>query len=136
MTTLQLKTEIKIDLNEILGGVSKLDTVEIERLLTEIGLILAQRKSSSLPKRESELLRKIGQAVPEHIQKRYDELQNKLMDEEITSQEHQELLALIEMVENADGERLKHLLELAQLRHVTLDELMFQLSIHHPPAYV
>ncbi|VAW31372.1 hypothetical protein MNBD_CHLOROFLEXI01-1525 [hydrothermal vent metagenome] len=99
-------------------------------------MILAHRKVASLTKRESELLQKIGAGLSDEVQNRYDALQKKLLAEQITADEHQELLSLIEIVENSDAERLKNLIELSQLRQVTLDELLSQLGIHHPPAYV
>ncbi len=136
MTTVQLKSEIHIDLDEFVGGVSQLDTPEIEHLLTEISLVLAQRKVSSLPARESELLQRIGGGLPDDVQQRYDMLQQKLLAAEITPGEHQEFLELIDVVEQADAERLSHLIELAQLRQVSLDKLMDQLGVYPPPAYV
>lgn len=135
MTTVQLKSEVNIDVKDLIGGVSELDTRDIEHILAEIGMILAQRKASSLPKRETELLQKIGAGIAEVIQSRYDVLQTKLLAEQITPDEHRELLDLIEIVEAADAERLRYLIELAQLRKVSLDELLSQLGIHHPPAY-
>ncbi len=42
---------------------------------------------------------------------------------------------LIDQIELADAKRVEHLIELAQLRNLSLDELMNQLSIHHPPAH-
>lgn len=133
MTTVQVKSNISID--ELLGGVSQLDTIEIEGLLSEISLLLAHRKSPSLPVTESALLQNIGKGLPDDIQIRYDELQRKLLAEQITTEEHQELLELIEIIENNDAERLRSLIELSQLRKVNLDELMIQLGIHHPPIY-
>ncbi|MCY7391468.1 MAG: hypothetical protein LH647_08220 [Leptolyngbyaceae cyanobacterium CAN_BIN12] len=53
--------------------------------------------------------------------------------ETLTLENHEELLTLINVVEQADGDRLQHLIELAQLRQVPLRELMHQLGIH-PPA--
>ncbi len=67
------------------------------------------------------------------MQRRYDQLNTKLHEEQLTSEEHQELLALIDPVELADAERLKHLIELAQLRGVSLDTLMDELGIHQVP---
>ena len=99
-------------------------------------MILAQRKVSSLPARESYLLQKIGEGLSDDVQNRYDELQKKLLAEQLLPNEYQELLNLIDIVENVDAERLKHLIELAQLRRLTLDELTHQLGIHPPPAYV
>lgn len=136
MTTLQLTSEIHIDINDLIGGIPQLDTLEIERLLSETSMILAQRKVSNLPARESYLLQKIGEGLSDDVQNRYDELQKKLLAEQLSPDEHQELLNLIDVVENADAERLKHLIELAQLRRLSLDELIRQLGIHPPPAYV
>lgn len=135
MATVQLKSQVYIDIKELIGGVSKLDTHEIEHFLAEISMVLAQRKVSNLPERESGLLRKIGEGLPHDIQSQYDALQKKLLTNEITSKEHQELLELIETVESADAKRLENLIELSQLRQVSLDQLMSQLGIHHPPAY-
>lgn len=136
MATVQLKSEVNIEVEELIGGVSQLDTIEIEHLLSEISMILAQRKAESLPNRESVLLRLIGEGLPENLQSRYDLLQQKLLAEQMTPEENQELLGLIDIVEAADAERLKHLIELSQLRQVTLDELMIQLGIQPPPAHV
>jgi len=55
--------------------------------------------------------------------------------ETLTTEEHQELLALIDRIEQADAERVQTLAELARLRHVTVTALMAQLGIRRP-AYV
>lgn len=136
MSTIQLKSEITVDTNEFLGGISQLGVSEIERFLAEVGIILARLKAPSLPTQESTLLRKIGQGLSGTIQKRYDILQGKLLAEEINAEEHQELLGLIDRVEKADADRLQSLIELSQLRQVSLDTVMNQLGIQQPPAYV
>ncbi|ELS33236.1 MULTISPECIES: hypothetical protein [Pseudanabaena] len=48
----------------------------------------------------------------------------------ITPEEHQDLLQLIDMVELADGDRLQNLIQLSQLRNISLAELMKQLQIY------
>lgn len=136
MTTVQLKSEIKIEINELIGGVAQLETQEIEQLLSTLSLMLAQRKVPSLPARESTLLQKIGEGLPDNIQHRYDDLQRKLLAAQLTDDEHEELLNLIDIAEQADADRLQALIELAQLRAVTLDQVINQLGIHPPPAYV
>ncbi len=128
MATVQVKSNIHIDTQELLGGVAQLETPEIEHLLSAIGQILAQRKAGSLPNRESQLLQNINHSLPPTTQKRYNNLQEKLLAEQITPPEHQELLALIDEVEEADAVRLSYLLELAQLRQVSLDELLLTLE--------
>jgi len=50
---------------------------------------------------EAELLEKIKQGIPKTVQKRYDELTEKLHEETISREEHQELLGLVDQVELA-----------------------------------
>lgn len=135
MATVQVKSEISVELDEVLDGVAELDTPELERFLSQVSILLARRKAPSLPEREAELLRKINQGLPTALQQRYDELNAKVRANTITSSEHRELLQLVDQIELADAERMQHLIELAQLRALSVDELMNQLGIHHPPAH-
>lgn len=61
--------------------------------------------------------------------KRYYQLQELLQKEIITSEEHQELLCLNDLIETKNVERLELLIRLAQLRGVSLDMLMKDLEI-------
>lgn len=136
VTTIQVKSEVKIDIEQLMDGVAQLDTPALENLLSQVSLVLAQRKAPRLPKQESILLQQINAGASDMIQKRYTELQTKLHHETISADEHQELLALIDKIELVDATRLQALLELAQLRQVSLQELMRQLGIHPPqPIY-
>jgi len=136
MPTLQVTSEINIDLEQVLDGMAKLDTPEIEQFLSQANILLAKRKAPSLSEQEAELLEKINRGLPAKIQKRYDELTARLRLETIEPDEHQELLKLIDRIELAAAERLKHLIELAGLRQVSLDTLMKQLGIQPPPVHV
>ncbi len=133
MPKVQVISQINIDLNEVLNGIAQLDIPELEQFVSQVSRLLARRKAPSLPQREAELLQEINRGLPLAVQRRYDELNTKLHEEQLTSEEHQELLALIDPVELADAERLKHLIELAQLRGVSLDTLMDELGIHQVP---
>lgn len=136
MATVQVTSKINIELDKVLGGVAKLDTPELGRFLSQVSILLARRKAPSLPEREAELLQKINQGLPTAFQQRYDGLTTKLQADTITSAEYQELLQLIDQIELADAERMQHLIELAQLRNLSLDGLMNQLGIHHPADIV
>lgn len=131
MATVQIKSDVGVE--QLLEGVSQLETVELEQFLTQASLLLAQRNEVALPRTESDLLKKINQGLPIDIQQRYDDLRAKLRREELSSAEHKELLELVDVVEQASVERLQHLMALSQLRQVSLDELLQQLDIH-PPA--
>ena len=134
MPTVQVKSNVELGLDEILTGISQLDTPDLEQFLEQVSRLLARRKAQSLSKREAELLLRINQGVEAQKAKRYKELMDNLNEERITSLEHQELLGLIEYIEAKDGERLEALIELAGLRELTLNELMDQLGLTPLPG--
>ena len=100
----------QIELDQLLNGVAQLETTDLERFAEQVNLILAQRKVPSLPQPEAELLQQINRGLPETTQHRYNELRAKLYTETITPEEHQELLALVDIAEHADADRLQHLI--------------------------
>jgi hypothetical protein len=132
MTTVQVVSKIDIDLNELLDGVAKLDTPELERFVYEVGGVLARRRAVSLPVREAELLRAVNQGTPPAVRRRVHDLSAKLEDETLSPDEHTELLGMVDLIEQADAERLASLIELAQLRGESLDALMDRLGIRPP----
>jgi hypothetical protein len=114
MPKVQVVSEMNLD--QVLNGVAQLDTETLEEFLQQV----------------SHLLARISHPLPPAIQARYRELNAKLHDEIITEAEHQEFLRLVDEVELADARRLQRLIELAQLRGVSLDTLMEQLGLRVP----
>ena len=129
MPKVQVTSQIEIDLDEVVHGLAQLGTRELEQFADKVMALQAQRRAPSLPKDETELLQQINCGLPADIRQRYDALNAKLHDETITSEEHAELLTLIDRLELADAERLQRLIALAQLRSVSVDTLMEQLGI-------
>jgi uncharacterized protein YkwD len=98
---------------------------------------LVRQKLADPTSQEAILLQKITQgSLSADTQQRYNKLRAKLQSDTLTSEEHAELLALVDVVEQADAERLQHLIALSKLRNVTLPELMQQLNLQAPPVYV
>ncbi len=129
MPRVELQPTIEIDLEDILAGIARLEISELEKFTDRVMDLRASRRAPRLPKNESDLLQKINQGVPRKVRRRYEELNEKLHDEVITPQEHQEFLDLVEQIKLSDAERLHCLIELAQIRHITVDTLMEQLGI-------
>ena len=129
MPKVQFMSQIELDVDELLQGVARLGSRELEQFADRVQALRAHRRAPSLPKREAELLQLINRGLPTEVRQRYDALNDKLHAETITDEEHQELLGLIEQVKQADAERLRNLVELAQLRQLSLDELMDQLGL-------
>lgn len=121
-----------IDTNMMLSGLSELDVPALERFLAEAAILLARKKATSLPETEAKLLNTINNSLPELTRIRYRALRKKQQAKELTSAERIELLSLVEVVENADVQRLKAMVELARIRNVSLDTLAAQLGHSSP----
>jgi hypothetical protein len=107
----------------------------IHTLTPEEQELVRQRLAIAPTSRELVLLQQINQPVPSATQTRYNLLRNKLHAETLSTEEHHELLTLTDTIEQAEGDRLQNLLELAELRQVSLPELMQQLNLQPPPVY-
>jgi len=123
-----------MSIEELLDSAAQLDTPELEHFVSEVLALQAKRRAPHLSRDEAALLQKINQGLPPDVQQRYDELMAKLSEETITPNEHQELLAQIDKIEEADAERVQALAELAELRNVSITTLMDELGIH-PPSH-
>lgn len=132
MPTVQVTSRVEIDFEEVLQGMARLQMQDLERFVDRVIALQAQRRAPSLSRRETELLQKINQGLPAEVRQRYEELNDKLHEETILPEEHEELLQLVEQVELADAERLQHLIELARIRNISVEELMSQLDIRRP----
>lgn len=121
-------------IDTLLKAAAQLDASELERFISELLALRARRSISDLSREESVLLQQINKGLPPDVQQRYDTLRNKLSEETIAPDEHQELIALNDQIEEADAERVKALTDLAQLRNISITELMDELGIL-PPSY-
>lgn len=135
MASESINSPVSIDLQAILDGIARLDIDTLESFAERVNTIVAQKKSAHLPKREAELIRKINEGLPDEIQRRYRILLSKAQEETLTEEEHEEMLELVPVVESKDAERLEYLVELAQIRGSSVDEVMKQLGIT-PPSHV
>lgn len=129
MPRVELQPTIEVDLEDILAGIARLDMDELERFTDRVMDLRASRRAPRLSKAESDLLRKINQGVSSEMWQRYESLNQKLLEETISPEEHQEFLRLVEQIELSDSERLFHLIELSRIRGVSVDSLMEQLGI-------
>lgn len=129
MPTVQVVSEVKLDLHTVLDGVAQLELSELERFASDVNSLVARRKAPSLSRREARLLQQVNQGISADDWQRYTALNSQLLDETLSQEEHDELLRLVDAIEQADAERLAALIELAQLRDTTLDALMDQLGI-------
>ena len=132
MATLRVETELPFD--NLLKAVEQLSLTDLEQLMNQVVALQARRKAPCLTKDESELMLKISQSAPPDVRKRFAELVARRQEEKLTPDEHQELLRLNDLIEKSDAERMRHMLELARIRGVSLEVMMEELGMH-PPAH-
>lgn len=130
MATIQITQDHAFPLDQVLAGISRLGTSDLEQFQQEVTLLLARRRGTPLQEQESLLLQKINNRVVPSVWQRYAELHLKMQAETITPAEHSELLVLTGQMEGANIEWLKSIVELARLRGTTPRLLLKQLGIN------
>lgn len=129
MPKVQVTSQIELDFDQVLEGVAHLDTAALDEFTERVIALRAKRQIAHLPPSETELLQKINRGVSPQLRQRFHELQEKLLDDVITEQEHREYLSLADQIEMADAERIPYLARLAALRNVSIEELLTHLDI-------
>lgn len=130
MPKVQVTSQIELDFEQVLEGVSHLDLEALDEFAERVIALRAKRHATPLPPSEAGLLQKINQGVPALLRQRFRELHTKLVEGTLTEQERQEYLSLTDQIEMADAKRIPYLARLAALRNVSIDELLTHLDIH------
>lgn len=131
MSTVQITSQVSTE--ELLHSVASLPAAELEQFVARVLTLRARLKAPSIPEQEVQLLSRINAGLSSLQQQRFAELDQKRQDETLTDSEHQELLALNELMEQQNVVRMQSLSKLAQLRQVPLTTLMQNLGIRTPP---
>jgi hypothetical protein len=124
-----VKIEAQISALDLLQAVQQLTQPELEQFIEQVIQLRAQKIAFSLPTQESELLIKINQGFPEELQHLYQALIDKRDRETLIESEYQQLLELTDRVEKYQAQRLEYLTQLAQIRQVSLANLITQLGL-------
>ncbi|OCQ91081.1 hypothetical protein BCD67_21910 [Oscillatoriales cyanobacterium USR001] len=124
-----LKIEAQISALDLLQAVEQLSQTELEQFVEKILQVKAQRIAPSLSINESELLIKINQDLPQELRHLYQTLIEKRNQEHLTEPEYQQLLELTEEVEKYQAQRLEYLTQLAQIRQLSLTNLIAQMGL-------
>ena len=86
-------------------------------------------QSARLSKQETEIFLKINRTLPEEKQLRFEQLNEKRLNDQLNRREFSELENLIRELEQIGVERLQAVIELAQLRKVEPVTLIKQLEL-------
>lgn len=124
---------IQIETDQLLQAALQMPRQEMEEFVARLFTLKARQETPGLPEKEAELLQQINQGLPPATARRMKKLIAKRDSRAITEAELQELIGITDEAERLNVERVKHLIELAALRNVTLDVLMDQLGLRPPP---
>ena len=128
MTTLEIQTQLSFE--SLLNSLQQLEASELDRLAKETSLIRARKRAPNLTLAETQLLEKIQSSqIPIDVRERCAALTAKQENKPLLASEKQELVGLIDQMEMINAQRMGHLLSLANLRQISLDEVMDQLEI-------
>lgn len=94
--------------------------------------LLIEDKLKETQQIEAELLQKINLGIEENTWVKYYKLIEKRDNYTLSEMEQIELIKISNEIEEANAERLTHLIELANLRNVDLDDLMETLGLKVP----
>lgn len=116
--------------SDILDSASRLGAEDFENLFKKIAILHVQRSGmSTIPQGEVDLLAQINKGFPAIKWERLQYLDWKMETSGLSEKEATELLRLATAYENYSVRRLQLLIKLADLRKVSLDELMTQLEL-------
>jgi hypothetical protein len=120
-----------MDAQNLLKDVAQMPLFEMERFVQAINGLITQKKTSDKSYRERFLLGRINQTILEKDKiVRYQFLVQKLEAETISDEEYAEFMHLTEEEEQIRLDRMTFLVELAQLRSLTLPQLMDNLGLN------
>lgn len=130
-----ISSEAPMSLDELIQAANQLDEADLDRLLQQVVILRAHRKANVRTLEEAQLLHKINQGIDPELRAQYQTLRAKLEAETLTDAEYNTLIQLSNQIEQFGAQRLEALANLAQLRQVSLSDLMETLGIE-PVTYV
>jgi hypothetical protein len=124
-----------MSIDELIKAANQLNEADLNQLLHQIVFLRARRKTPILPEEEAQLLLRINQGIPSDLRSCYQALREKRDAETLDDKEYESLIQLSNQIEQIGAQRLQALAKLAQIRQVSLLDLMETLGIQ-PVSYV
>jgi UDP-N-acetylmuramoylalanine-D-glutamate ligase len=116
-------------ISELVNSTAQLAPKDFEAFIHAVYHQRAKQRAPSLLAEEEELLNKIYHKLPQGIQRRFEQLNDKMSSDTLTKEEYSEYLGLIELKENHNAECILNIVKLAQIKGVQPKDLMQQLGI-------
>jgi hypothetical protein len=129
MQTIEIRKGFKVGFEELVQGLTQLNSTELNSFLTRVNQIATKQDKLPISKQEEELIKQIKSIIPPSILKHFKHLQSKMHDDTITEKERSEMILLTDFMEQKSAERVLLLTKLSQLKGVSVLELVDMLKI-------
>jgi hypothetical protein len=123
-----------MSIDELIKAANQLNETDLDQLLHQVVFLRARRKTQVLPEKEAQLLLTINQSISPDLRTNYQDLRAKKEAETLSAQEYETLIQISNQIEQIGAQRIEALAKLAQLRQVSLLDLMATLGIQ-PVSY-
>ena len=131
MTMEKIQMQLDSTIPSLLGGFSEMPLKDLESFIRELNALANRKRLLDKGKQDKILLRKINETIlSEPLLERYIGLQEKMELDNLSDTEYKELLNLVDKEEKIRNKRFQYLLELSQLRGISLTELMNNLGLN------
>jgi len=129
MATIQGDSQ-QVRFQKLLQEAANLQLTDLEQFIKQLQHLAKRKKTPRLSKKEEELIEKIKNGGPdEEFWKKYDSLLAKLEEEVMTEKESLEFESLIEITSKWTYDRLKLMIELAEIWDTSVDDVLQRLKI-------
>ncbi len=130
-STVQIKSRVTIQ--DLIEGVKQLSPSDLNEFILKVNRLHDQKIKVDLTQKERLLLEKINEKLPEVTQQRLEQLQSKKSEGELKDEEQEELLAIVDVIDDMNLERVRALKQLAELRGISVNEVMNLFKISQTP---
>lgn len=129
MQTVEIKKGLQVGIEDLVQGISRLNTAELTSFFEHLNRVIGGQKSPTPLGEEAILLKQIKAIIPASVIRRLKELQTKRYDNTLSEKEQEEMLLITDFIEEKSAERVVLLAALAKIRQVTLPDLMKQINL-------
>ena len=133
---MSITINIESDLMERLGKLAAAKGFQLDDFIVKmLEEQIPTQQLSVDEKRQLELLEKINMGLPIALWERYTLLKAKRQEETLTLSEQADLIDITDQIEQANAARMPFLIELAQLRNISLESLFQELDLTTSSAH-
>ena len=129
MQTVEIKKGLQVGIEDLVQGISRLNTDELTSFFEHLNRVIGGQKSPTPLGEEAILLKQIKAIIPASVIRRLKELQTKRYDNTLSEKEQEEMLLITDFIEEKSAERVVLLAALAKIRQVSLPDLMKQINL-------